>query len=618
MGSGRCYWRASAFYPTRPASLIGHNVVHSRATNADQTLLPMTPPSKTHFHRLVRDMRMAMQEAKLEPDLILGSALAKWCSVCFPGLPASGLPVAAHLVEEPTVCAFVEFVRALDFIESTYWFSSAYAQLLGSERRKQQAMFFTPPSLTRRLLDDLSAQGVDFSTRSFCDPACGGAAFLAPIALRIRDTLRQQGASAAQIVSHVQERILGFDQDAALCELSKHFLLMALHDEVVSTGTYPKFQVYRGDSLLQTKHLWERLDVVVCNPPFRKMRAEEVGQYAHEFEDVVQGQPNLYALFIALCIKLLATNGVCALVTPTSFLSGQNFSRLRSFMMTQTALLSIGMVGDRVGVFMDVQQETALTLARRERAGHAPSTEAKVSLVSKDGSYMEVGQCILPNSGAAWPIPRLESDIALLKNAAKSQASLVDYGYVPRIGAFVWNRDTRTTYASKKTAVGARGDMVVPLLWSSDISPDGLLRFNGAPKANKEGCYVNMGTKDHRSIIRRPSVLLQRVTSNEQPRRLVAATVPTQLIDTYGGFVGENHTVILEQVSPEPALTPAQLVQLLGTPTVDRYFRCISGATNVSVFELSQLRLPDPGQLRGYLAQGFDMANAARKALEKQ
>lgn len=392
---------------------------------------------------------------------------------------------------------------------------------------------------------------------------------------------------------------------------------MALHDEVVATDIYPMLQVYQGDSLLHTKHLWGSLDVVVCNPPFRKMRAEEVAQYCHDFEHVVQGQPNLYALFIALCIKLLSTGGICALVTPTSFLSGQNFSRLRNYMMTQTTLLGIGMVGDRIGVFMDVQQETALTLALREETGHAPSTEAKVSLVARDGSYIDVGLCTLPNMGAAWPIPRLESDIPLLNNAAESRTGLSDYGYAPRIGAFVWNRDTRTTYTSAKTAVGACGDTIVPLLWSSDIAPNGFLRFSGEPKKNKEGCFVNMGAKDHRSIIRRPSVLLQRVTSNEQPRRLVAASVPFQLIATYGGFVGENHTVILEQISQEPALTPEQLVQLLGTPTVDRYFRCISGATNVSVFELNQLRLPDPGRLRNYLDQGFDMAIAARKALEK-
>lgn len=579
---------------------------------------PMTLPNKTHFHRLVRDLRVVMQAAQLEPDLILGSALAKWCNECFPGLPPPGLPIALSLQDEPAVSSFVEFVSKLDLIESTYWFSSAYAQLLGSEHRKQMAMFFTPPSLTRRLLDDLSANGVDFSTRSFCDPACGGAAFLAPIAMRMRDALRHQGASAEQILEHIQERILGFDQDAALCELSKHFLLMALHDEVVTAHTYPELQVYHGDSLLQTKHLWGLLDVVVCNPPFRKMRAVEVHQYFDEFTDVVQGQPNIYALFIALCIKLLASGGICALVTPTSFLSGQNFSKLRSYMIAQTTLIGIGMVSDRLGVFIDVLQETALTLARREKNGHPSTTEAKVSLVSKDGSYINVGHCFLPDMGAAWPIPRSESDIALLKFAARSQVGLADYGYAPRIGSFVWNRDTRTTYVSAKSAVGALGDTVVPLLWSSDIAPNGSLRFSGAPKANKEGCFVNMGAINHRSIVRRPSVLLQRVTSNEQPRRLVAATVPAQLIDTYGGFVGENHTVILEQMSLEPALAPHQLVLLLGTPTVDRYFRCISGATNVSVFELGQLRLPDPERLRSFLDQGYDMADAARKALEMQ
>jgi hypothetical protein len=111
-------------------------------------------------------------------------------------------------------------------------------------------------------------------------------------------------------------------------------------------------------------------------------------------------------------------------------------------------------------------------------------------------------------------------------------------------------------------------------------------------------------------------VLLQRVTSNEQPKRLVAAAVPEDILDNYGGFVGENHTVILEQVIPEPALPPAQLAQLLGTPTVDRYFRCISGATNVSSFELNQLRLPDPSRLKKYLVQGHDIAEAARRALD--
>lgn len=577
---------------------------------------PMALPNKTRFHRLVRGLRIVMQDTQFGPDLILGSALAKWCKNSFPGLPRSGLPALAALQDEPAVCAFVDFVKDQDLLESTYWFSSAYAQLLGEERRKRLAMFFTPPSLTRRLLDDLSDNGVDFATRSFCDPACGGAAFLAPIAMRMRDALLLQGANATQILAHVQRHLLGFDKDPTLCELSKHFLLMALHDEVVTACICPKFQVQHGDSLRQAEYLLGTLDVVICNPPFRKMAKVEVEEYFDKFSDIIEAQPNLYSLFIALCIKLLAPGGVCALVTPTSFLSGQYFSKLRTFLLTQTTVLSVGMVSDRLGVFIDVEQETALTLARREEAGHAPTTEAEVSVVSRDGNYVDVGRCVLPNSGAAWPIPRTESDVELLKNAAKSKASLSDYGYATRIGAFVWNRDTRTTYASAKCAALAHGGLVVPLLWSSDIAPDGTLRFTGEPKSNKERCFVNMGAKNHRSVVRRPCVLLQRVTSNDQPRRLVAAAVPTRLIDTYGGFVGENHTVILEQVIPDPVLAPDQLAQLLGTPTVDRYFRCISGATNVSAFELSQLQLPDPVRLRNYLEQGYDMVSAAQKALE--
>lgn len=513
---------------------------------------------------------------------------------------------------------FVRFVKGHDLLEATYWFASAYAQLAGDEQRKRFAMFFTPPSLTKRLLDDLSASGVDFATRNFCDPACGGAAFLAPIAMRMRDALRLQGASAVEVLDHVQSHLMGFDREAALCKLSKHFLLMALHDEVLAAGVVPKFHIHQGDSLLQLGYLRGTLDVVVCNPPFRKVPAAEVEQYASEFADVIEGQPNLYALFIALCVKLLAPGGTCALVTPTSFLSGQSFAKLRTFLMTQTTILGVGMVSDRLGVFMNVEQETALTLVRQEDAGHTSTTEANVSVVTRNGSYVDVGRCPLPNSGASWPIPRTEDDVVLLKNAVKSCARLVDYGYVPRIGTFVWNRDSRATYASERAAARAKADTAVPLLWSSDVAPDGSLRFTGAPKDNKEHCFVDLGALNHTSVVRRPSVLLQRVTSNDQPRRLVAAAVPKWLFDNHGGFVGENHTVILEQVTNHPALAPEELAALLGTPSVDRYFRCISGATNVSVFELGQLRLPPPGPLRNYLSQGIDMANAARLALEEQ
>ncbi|PAO21725.1 N-6 DNA methylase [Enterobacter roggenkampii] len=576
----------------------------------------MYQSDKTRFQLLVRGLRTVMQKSQLRPDVVIGSALKKWCENVFPYLPRASLPFAFTLENQECVCAFVDFVQEKELLESTYWLSSAYAQLLEKEHRKRLAMFFTPPTLTRRLIEDLSTNGVDFADNSFCDPACGGGAFLAPIAIRMKEELLRKGATPYQIIDHISNNLLGFDKSYTLCELSRHFLLMVLYEEFVSTGILPNFQIHHGDSLLKGVVFSGKVDVVVCNPPFRKMSKIETKEYMDDFSDVIEAQPNLYSLFFALCIKLLKKEGVCALITPTSFLSGQYFSKLRRFLLTQTKVLSIGIVSDRLGIFIDVSQETTLTIACRERAGYISSNETRVSVVSRDGNYVDIGMCALSDSGAAWPIPRIESDVALLKKASKSLVTLADYGYTVRIGAFVWNRDTRTTFASADSASKEHCGAIVPLLWSSDITQDGRLLFTGEQKTNNEHCFVNMGKKDHPSIVRKPCVILQRVTSNSQLRRLIAAAVPNTIFDSYGGFVGENHTVIIEQMVDDPALKPNQLAELLGTSTVDRYFRCISGATNVSIFELNQLHLPEPAKLRLHLSQGENMSDAARKAMD--
>nr|WP_323060495.1 N-6 DNA methylase [Klebsiella variicola] len=258
----------------------------------------MLQSDKTRFHRLVRDLSAVMLEYQLGADAVIGSALKKWCTNSFPKLPQSSLPFVYTLENEDSVCAFVNFVKEQELLESTYWFSSAYAQLLEKDYRKRLAMFFTPPALTRRLLDDLSANGVDFADSSFCDPACGGGAFLAPIAIRMKEELYRKGANSYEIIDHINNKLLGFDKDIILCELSRHFLLMALYEEILSTGIHPNFQIYHGDSLLKGMDFMEKFDVVVCNPPFRKMSKIEYNKYIEKFSDVIEAQPNLYSLFL--------------------------------------------------------------------------------------------------------------------------------------------------------------------------------------------------------------------------------------------------------------------------------------------------------------------------------
>ena len=590
--------------------------VAGESASEGQATARVATPSRLSLFRKIRELRIAGLACNATPAAVVGTALATWCEIDFPGLPASGLRRSKKLVASPALQTFVQTLRKIGFLEASYWLSSAYAMLSDDEHRKQLAMFFTPASLTRGLLDDLTDQGVDFSTQTFLDPACGGAAFLAPIAIRMRDALRAQGLPPREVLEHIETHLYGTDLDETLCALSRQFLRMALHTEICACDYTPRFKVHCADSLRTLGAMFGQVDVCVCNPPYRKMSADELGPLRAEYGDIIESQPNLYGLFIALCVRLLRDGGRAALVTPTSFLSGQHFSAIRRFLASQSVVEHIGMVSDRLGVFIDVEQETALTVLRRIAGTRSDDTWADVSVVSAQGQYQGVGRCRLPSTGEVWPIPRSVEDVKLLQAASKSKFYLSDYGYKVRIGAYVWNRDKRPKYACSRDVRVARARTAVPLIWSSDIKPGRSICFTGEARLDGDPTFVDFGDKNHSSLVTRPSVLVQRVTSNDQPRRLVAAAVSPAVLEEYGGFVGENHVVIIEQVADVPALSPRKLAQLLATHAVERYFRCISGSTNVSASELNQLALPDPLALKDWMSRGLSVADAAVKASE--
>ena len=576
----------------------------------------VTRPSKLSITRRIRALGQVAENLRCDAPTLVGTVLYLWCKSAFPALPKPSLPTSKKLATAPAVVTFVAILQRLGFLEASYWLSSAYAMLTKEDYRKKLAMFFTPVSLTKGLLDDLAEQGVDFGTQAFMDPACGGAAFLAPIALRMRAALQGKGLNARQVLRHIERHIEGNDLDETLCELSQHFLRMALHDEIHRSGYVPTFNIRQANSLTELKAKLGKVDVVVCNPPYRKMTSEEFEPLRTAYADVIEAQPNLYCLFIALCVRLLRTGGRAALVTPTSFLSGQYFSRLRTYLIRNAEIEHIGMVSDRFGVFIDVEQETALTVLRRRAERSRARASTSVSVVSGSGQYKAVGESLLPNAGAAWPIPRSVDDVALLKAANLSKFRLADYGYRVRIGAYVWNRDKRPKFESLKDAKRAKAHTAMPLLWSQDIERGGTVRLEENAAYSGEHRFVDLGNKAHSSVVTAPCVVMQRVTANDQPHRLVAATVSGGVFDTYGGFIGENHVVIVERMKAKPALSPTKLVKLLSTHSVERYFRCISGANNVSAFELTQLALPDPQALQVALANGQSMDDAVNQGFE--
>jgi adenine-specific DNA-methyltransferase len=575
----------------------------------------MIPAEKQAFMQQVRSLKKLVEAAENSPSSAVKSVLHVWQKKQFPLLCTQLSPAELKFAEYDTVVELARWLSQRPFLEAVFWLSSAYAIWVGNEVRSEKSLYFTPPLLAERLIDDLIDQGGSLIDDVWMDPACGGGAFLAPVAVRMIDALEKKNVGAHQIVKAISNNILGNDIDPTLSYLSTQYLLMALYKQIDISKTLPTIKISSSDGLLSKIYDDQKADVIICNPPYRKMKSVEVQNYIGTYLDVIEGQPNIYGLFIRQCLKMGKNTSLVGLLTPTSYLSGRYFSKLRQIILKEASVCQIDLVDDREGVFIDVSQGAVLSVFKRHTHELRTSDATEVYALSIAGKFTRLGSCNLSLCKDAWPIPRQQGDQEIIHTSAKSPYRLADYGFSARIGTYVDYRDTRKTYTKQPNNKTMKA--VFPIIWSSDITPDGKLVHGRTSKKDGHHIFIEMGTKDHRAVIRRPAIAMQRVTSPDQPRRLVCAEVDDDFMARHEGVVGENHVIFLEQTSRQPPVSKKQFAALLGSEPIDRLFRSISGAVNVSISELNQLTLPNPALLAELINEGNSIDDAVNKAFSR-
>jgi len=442
-----------------------------------------------------------------------------------------------------------------------YWTGTLYTLLLPPAERKAQAAYFTPPNLARGLMDMLQAEGFDPKVHTAIDPAAGGASFLSTIAGVMLDA----GLDAKTAL----DRLSGFEIDPALAHLSE-LLVGDRLGQKVSKGT-----------LVQVKNSLRarprtKYDLVIANPPYGRLSTSDLPD--ERWREVCQpGHINKYALFTELCFRLAKPDGLIALVLPSSFVAGPFYGRLRAFIRSRGALISLSQVAMRDDVFIDVAQDVSVMVIR---AGQAHAATRLVAFGSYTTGFTKIASLLLP--------PAVEDP--WISNATASPleqggATLTDYGATLKAGYFVWNRE------KKRMHNRTYGKFDVPLIWAKNIQA-GQLCVPAARKRN--GIDFVRFRADSAAIIRSEALVMQRTTNSAQTRRLIAARVGPSVVATWRGFVSENHTITITGVSGE-LLAPLTL--LLNSAAVDARYRQLSGTASVSVTLLRKLDLPKPASL---------------------
>ena len=477
--------------------------------------------------------------------------------------------------------------------DAGYRIGMIYTGVMPDRLRAELGAYYTPPALCERLLDRATEAGVDWRSARILDPACGGGAFLSPVARRIKDYL--DGHSAETVLKNIQNRVRGFELDPFAAWLSQVFLDVTLGELYLETGTRLRSIVQVHDTLEQTPRE-EGFDLVVGNPPYGRVSLSP--DLRNRFRRSLFGHANLYGVFTDLALRFARPGGVIAFVTPTSFLAGEYFKNLRGLLGREAPPVSIDFVGERKGVFTDVLQETLLATYRRggssDAGTDAGSDTGKVHFITPgpDGSITikTAGSFGLPEEPAQpWVMPRSEDQCLLVRQAEQLPHRLADYGYTVSTGPLVWNRH-------KESLREESGKGRYPLIWAESVRPYGAFEFRAVKRNHKP--YFEPKPNERWVVTDSPCVLSQRTTSKEQDRRLKAAELPRSFVEKHGGVVVENHLNIIKPLGGEPKVTPAALSALLNSEVVDRLFRCINGSVAVSAYELKSLPLPSPEAMK--------------------
>lgn len=511
----------------------------------------------------------------------------------------------AGLADRPSYWSMLSFLDHCRPDEVQFYVSSIYSVLMGDERRKLLAAYFTPPHIAEYTVSKLIECGFDPVHDTVLDPASGGAAFICPVARVMADTCLRSGMNLQDTLLSLVRRLYGLEIDEGLARLCKRLLLFELREELRAAEPMNPCIIV-GDALRFSSPPGH-FDLIIGNPPYGRTRLESTPEPLASI--IVDKYVNRYAVFLKLAVDWVRPGGLVGYVIPTSFIGGPYYRKLREFLATSTEVLRIDLVDKRDDLFFDAIQDICVLIMRKKGGGQPRRIDHKgpqVSLVKTDGSRgseREIGTAVIPDPpcGDEWSVPH--GNGASLVAPANS-VWLKDYGYRAKVGAFVWNREKEKLREGSEPVGGE-----YPLLWASAIRPDGTFSFHG--KTGPECLsFVALTKASSPTIIRRSAVIVQRTSNKMQQRRLNAAVVPQWLVDRYGGYVCENHVIVIYPEVDNPEVSPEELCRIINSNCIDNLFRAVSGTVSVSVTTLGRMPLPEPKALRTAIqnTRSFDEA----------
>lgn len=337
-------------------------------------------------------------------------------------------------------------------------------------------------------------------------------------------------------------------------------------------------------------------DVSVINPPYFKYSAK-TSAYAKSAVDLYHGDPNIYASFMAVAMACMADGGQLVTITPRSFTNGLYFKGFRSYLLTESLLDLIHIFKHRDKVFKNsdssVLQENIIC---RFIKGHhqqtitVRSSDCDSSIKHADEEKYPFELIIDPsNDQRIIRIPESANEASILRQAETLPTTFEGAGYFISTGRVVEHRTRQ--YITEETGTPNS----VPLYRPHNVTP---LTATWSGDHKKEVSFMlNEGHEKH-TMENGTFVLLKRFSSKDEKRRLVSGVHLSNAHDCeFIGF-GNKINYIGLLGGKLTNMEAYGLAAIFNSSFMDKYFRCISGNTQVNATEIRVMKFPSREQVK--------------------
>lgn len=340
-------------------------------------------------------------------------------------------------------------------------------------------------------------------------------------------------------------------------------------------------------------------DVVISNPPYFKISKSDPRALAASA--VVHGQPNIYALFMAVSATLLRDGGSFVFIVPRSFASGPYFRRFRSVFFDQVRPAEIHLFESRRAAFRrdDVLQESVIFTGRRESGWHRRDAVSSIAISASAGvDDLSHGDRRTVPIAKILDITSRDRILRLSPDKKVDEIITLVDSWPNTLQTLGLNISTgRVVPFRAKSLIRKNGTVPathVPLLWMNHVRA---MRTTWPLHRHKPE-YIAQSGAGSLLLPNRNYVLLRRFSAKEEPRRLTAA--PYLADDLAVPAVGfENHLNYIHR--PGGVLSADEtwgLAALFNSRLLDTYFRAMSGNTQVSATEIRAMPLPSRETIR--------------------